>query len=339
MLHALRRIALAVPLLLFVSLLVFVVGELLPGDPAADRFGEKGSARVVEEWRHRKGLDRPLPERYVTYVGNVVTSFDFGESYVDDRNVGQELRSRFAATIELALAALLLAVPIGIIAGTLSAAFRGRVADYAANTGALIGVSLPVFWLGMILVLAARALGWNHFQARYDFREYDEIVAGYSTRFCLLESVVRGHFEIAASCLRYILVPAIALATIPMATVTRMTRSAVLEELGKDYVRTAQAKGASWRRALVRHALRNALLPIVTVIGLQAGALLSGAALTETVFSWPGLGTFIVEAVRRKDSPSLVGGLLLVAATFVIVNLIVDLLYGAIDPRVRRGEA
>jgi dipeptide transport system permease protein len=339
LLHALRRIAFAVPLLLVVSIVVFVVGELLPGDPAGDKFGEKGNAATIAEWRHRKGLDRPLPERYVAYATRVVTDLDFGESYIDDRDVGLQLRERFAATVELALGALLLAVPLGLLAGTLSAALRGRWLDYAANTTALVGVSLPVFWLGMILVLGFSAAGWTHFQARYDYRQYEEVVAGYGTRFFLLESIARGNFDVAASCLRYLLVPALALSTIPMATITRMTRSAVLEEVGQDYVRTAHAKGATRRRALVRHALRNALLPIVTVIGLQAGTLLSGAALTETVFSWPGLGTFIVEAVRRKDSPSLVGGLLLVASTFVLVNLVVDLVYGVVDPRVRRGGA
>jgi dipeptide transport system permease protein len=230
-------------------------------------------------------------------------------------------------------------VPIGVVAGTLSAAKRGRWLDYAANTTAVVGVSLPIFWLGMILVLAARAAGWNHFQARYDFRAYEDVVATYSSRFLLFESVLRGRFDVAWSCLQYLLVPAVALSTIPMAVITRLTRSAVLEEVGRDYVRTAVAKGASRRVAVVRHALRNALLPVITVIGLQAGTLLSGAALTETVFSWPGLGTFIVEAVRRKDSPSLVGGLLLVAATFVVVNLVVDLLYGIVDPRTRSEGA
>jgi ABC-type dipeptide/oligopeptide/nickel transport system permease component len=339
LLYALRRLAFAIPLLLLVSLVVFVVGELLPGDPAADKFGEKGNAKTIAEWKERKGLDRPLPERYAKYVSGVVTKFDFGESHVDDRAVGVELRERFAATAELAIAALLLAVPIGVIAGTLSAAKRGRWLDYAANTTAVVGVSLPIFWLGMILVLAARAAGWNHFQARYDFRAYEDVVATYSSRFLLFESVLRGRFDVAWSCVQYLLVPAVALSTIPMAVITRLTRSAVLEEVERDYVRTALAKGASRRAAVVRHALRNALLPVVTVIGLQAGTLLSGAALTETVFSWPGLGTFIVEAVRRKDSPSLVGGLLLVAATFVVVNLVVDLLYGIVDPRTRSAGA
>lgn len=338
MLHALRRILLAIPLLLAVSMAVFAVGEMLPGDPAIDRFGEKGSPQAIAEWRARKGLDLPVHERYGRYVAGVVTRFDFGESYRDDHAVSEDLGDRFAATAELALAALLLAIPLGVAAGTVSASLRGRFADTAAQGTALLGVSLPVFWLGMILVLGARSLGWNHFQARFDVRVHEDAVAGFSTPFLLAEAILRGEFAVARSCAQYLLVPALALSTIPLATITRMTRSAVLDEVGKDYVRTAQAKGASRLRAVVRHALRNALMPVVTVIGLQAGTLLSGAALTETVFSWPGLGTYIVEAVRRKDSPALVGGLLLVAATFVLVNLIVDLLYGVLDPRLRRSS-
>ncbi|MCG3135076.1 MAG: Dipeptide transport system permease protein DppB [Planctomycetes bacterium] len=320
-------------------MVVFVVGELLPGDPAVDRFGEKGSPAAIAEWRARKGLDLPVHERYLRYVGGVVTRLDFGESYKDDYPVSSDLRDRFAATAELAFAALLLAVPAGIAAGTASAALRGRAADAAAQGTALLGVSIPVFWLGMILVLAARSVGWNHFQARFDVRAHDDAVAGFTTPFVLFESVLRGRFAVAASCAQHILVPALALATIPLATVMRMTRSAVLDEIGKDYVRTAEAKGVPRARAVVRHALRNALMPVVTVIGLQAGTLLSGAALTETVFTWPGLGTYIVSAVQKKDSPALVGGLLLVAATFVIVNLVVDLLYGVLDPRLRRSAS
>ena len=202
----------------------------------------------------------------------------------------------------------------------------------------IVGVSLPVFWLAMLLVLLAKLVGWNHFQARFDVREYEDIVGAYSTKYYLFESMLRGQWAAAWSCVQHLLVPALALSTIPMATITRMTRSSVLEEVGKDYVRTARAKGVGRGRAIVQHALRNALLPIVTVIGLQAGTLLSGAALTESVFSWPGLGTFIVDGVKRKDSPALTGGLLLVATTFILVNLIVDLCYGVLDPRIRSGS-
>jgi dipeptide transport system permease protein len=331
--HALRRLALTIPLLVVVSFVVFLVGELLPGDPAAERFDVHANPQAVAEWRARKGLDRPLPERYARYLGRVAT-LDFGESYVDDRKIGPALAERFAGTVELSVFALLIAVPVGLVAGVLSAALRGRPIDYAANSAALLGVSLPVFWLGMLLVLLAKLVGFNHFQSRYDVREFEDVVGAYSTRFCLFESLARGQFAAAWSCVQHLVVPSLALATIPMATITRMTRSSVLEELGKDYVRTARAKGLDRRRAISRHALRNALLQIVTVVGLQAGTLLSGAALTETVFSWPGLGTFIVDSVKRKDSPALTGGLLLVATTFILVNLAVDLLYGVIDPRV-----
>ena len=336
MLHALRRIAITLPLLVVVSFLVFLVGELLPGDPAAERFDVHSNPQAVAEWRERKGLDLPIAERYGRYLGSVAR-LDFGESYVDDRKIGPALADRFAATVELTLFALLLAVPVGLAAGSLSASLRGRWIDYAANSTALLGISLPVFWLGMLLVLLAKLVGFNHFQARYDVRAFEDVVGAYSTKYYLFESLLRGQFAVAWSCLQHLLVPALALSTIPMATITRMTRSSVLEEVGKDYVRTALAKGLGRGRSIARHALRNALLPIVTVIGLQTGTLLSGAALTETVFSWPGLGTFIVDGVKRKDSPALTGGLLLVATTFIVVNLVVDLLYGVLDPRVRTG--
>lgn len=330
-----RRLLLTPPLLYLVAVVVFLAGELLPGDPAAERFDVHANPEAVAAWRERKGLDLAVPERFARWAERAA-AFDFGESYVDDRDVGRALSDRFAATCELALFALLLAVPLGMAAGVVSASLRGRFADYAANSVALLGVSLPVFWLGMILVLAARAVGWNHFQSRYDLREYGDVVGAYETKWYLVESLVRGRFAAAWSCVQHLLVPALALSTIPMAVVTRMTRSAVLEEVGSDYVRTALAKGLTRRAAVLRHALRNALIPIVTVIGLQTGTLLSGAALTETVFSWPGLGTFVVDRVRSKDSPALTGALLLVAGTYVLVNLAVDLLYGVLDPRVRR---
>jgi len=187
-------------------------------------------------------------------------------------------------------------------------------------------------------MLAAWTAGYTSFQGRYGV-EHEGVIAGYSTKLYLLESLARGEFATAAACAAYLLLPAIALATIPMAAIARMTRSAVLEEVGRDYATTARAKGLTRRRVVLRHALRNALIPIVTLIGVQIGTLLAGAALTETVFSWPGLGTYIVESVRRKDSPALTGGLLLIAGTFLIVNLAVDLLYGLLDPRVRvRGK-
>jgi dipeptide transport system permease protein len=335
-LYALRRLLWTIPLLAVVSLLVFAIGEGLPGGAEAARFDVHANPQAVAEWKHEKGLDRPLPERYVRYVGAIVSRFDFGESYVDDQRIGPVLADRFAATAELALFALLIAVPVGVAAGVAAASLRGRWIDWTANTVALTGISLPVFWLGMVLMLAAWSAGYTSFQGRYGI-EHEAVVAGYSSKLYVLESVVRGQFATARSCLAYLLLPGLALSTIPMAAIARMTRSAVLEEVGRDYAVTARAKGLTRVRVVLRHALRNALIPIVTLIGVQTGTLLAGAALTETVFSWPGLGTFVVEAVRRKDSPALVGGLLLVAATFVLVNLVVDLVYGVLDPRVRVG--
>jgi peptide/nickel transport system permease protein len=337
-LFALRRLVLTVPLLVVVSFVVFLIGSLLPGDPAAARFDVHGSAEARAEWRRARGLDDPIPVRYVRYMEGVVTRLDFGRSYTDDAEVGPDLLDRFAATIELTLFALLIAVPVGVGVGVLGAVHRGKWLDYAANVLALFGNSIPVFWLGMVLLLGAIAVGFRHFNARYDIAYVGEI-GDYRTKLYLFESLVRGEFAIAWSCVKYLLIPALALSTIPMAVITRMTRASVLEETGKDYVQTARAKGLRPSRVVLRHVLRNAMVPIVTVTGLQTGALLSGAVLTETVFTWPGLGTFVLDGVRANDSPKIVGGILLVATTFVLVNLVVDLLYGVIDPRIRVAES
>lgn len=339
MLFALRRLALTVPLLVVVSFVVFVIGSLLPGDPAAARFELHGGPEAREQWRREKGLDQPVVVRYARYMEGVVTRFDFGRSYTDDREIGPDLLDRFSATIELTLFALAIAIPVGVGVGVLGAVRRGKLLDYLANVLALFGNSIPVFWLGMVLVLLCIALGYYHFNARYDVGRYEDAVGSYRTSFYFFESLARGNLRIAWSCVQYVIVPAIALSTIPMAVITRMTRAAVLEEIGKDYVQTARAKGLRPASVVLRHVLRNAMVQIVTVMGLQTGALLSGAVLTETVFSWMGLGTYILDGVRRNDSPVLVGGILLVATVFIVVNLVVDLLYGAIDPRIRVVDA
>jgi peptide/nickel transport system permease protein len=339
LLFALRRLALTVPLLVVVSFVVFVIGSLLPGDPAAARFELHGGPEAREQWRREKGLDRPIVVRYARYMEGVVTRFDFGQSYTDDREIGPELLDKFSATIELTLFALAIAIPVGVGAGVLGAVRRGKFLDYLANVLALFGNSIPVFWLGMVLLLLAVSLGFRHFNARYDVMLHEDVIGAYRTKFYLFESLVRGNVSVAWGCVQYLLVPAIALSTIPMAVITRMTRASVLEEIGKDYVQTARAKGLRPSAVVLRHVLRNAMVQIVTVMGLQTGALLSGAVLTETVFNWKGLGTFILDGVRRNDSPVLVGGILLVATVFIVVNLVVDLLYGVIDPRIRVGGA
>ncbi len=335
MLFTLRRLLLTVPLLVVVSFVVFLIGSLLPGDPAAARFDLKGRPEERAAWAHERGLDRPIPVRYARYIEGVVTRLDFGKSYTDDREIGRELLDKFSATIELTLFALALAIPVGVGVGVLGAVRRGKTVDYLANVLALFGNSIPVFWLGMVLMLGAMTAGFRHFNARYDMTAYEDFVGGYSTKFYLFESLARGQWGVAWSCVQYLLVPALALSTIPMAVITRMTRASVLEEIGKDYVQTARAKGLRPSKVVLRHVLRNAMVQIVTVMGLQTGALLSGAVLTETVFNWKGLGTFILDGVRRNDSPVLVGGILLVATTFILVNLVVDLLYSVIDPRIR----
>jgi peptide/nickel transport system permease protein len=332
--YAFRRILLAVPLLLAVSLLVFALADALPGDAAQARF-ERHPERM-EAWREQRGLDDPFLERWGRYVGGVVTRFDLGASYLDDRPVGAELAAKLQATFELTLAALLLAVAVGVAVGVLSACFPRTPLDALGSLLALLGISFPVFWLGMLLIVfAVNVLGYPFSSNRFD-PALD--VSGFATDLYLLESLFRLRLDVLASCAKNLLLPALALSTIPMAVVTRMTRSAMLDEIRKDYVTTARAKGLPRRAVVLKHVLRNALIPITTVTGLQFGNLMGGAVLTETVFSWPGLGRFIVDkGVGARDTPVIVGGVLLVAGVFVLVNLAVDLLYAAIDPRIRRA--
>ena len=333
MTYALRRIAITLPLLLAVSLAVFAINDALPGDPARTRFPKHPQAAA--EWREARGLNRPFLVRWGRYVTGVVTRLDFDRSYDDDRPVAPELLARLQATFELTLCALILALIVGGAVGILSAVFPRSPIDYFGNLIALVGISVPVFWLGMMLIILAGTLGFAWQSNRFDPElEVTEFV----THLYLFEAPLRGRFDVFFSCLHNLMLPVIALSTIPMAVITRMTRSAMLEELGKDYAITALAKGLKRRRVVLKHVLRNALIPITTITGLQFGQLMGGAVLTETVFSWPGLGRFIVDrGVFNRDAPILVGGILLVAFTFILVNLVVDLSYAVIDPRIRRG--
>jgi peptide/nickel transport system permease protein len=334
--YALRRILVTVPLLLAVSLVVFALTDALPGDAADLRFQKH--PELGDQWRRARGLDDPFLERWGRYVTGFATRLDLDRSYVDDEPVGPELLRKLQATFELTLLAMLLGVAVGLAMGILSAVFPRTPLDYAGTVLALGGISVPVFWLGMvIIVVAVKVLGFPFSSNRYD-PALEERVRDFGTHLYLLESLVRMRLDVLASCARNLLLPSLALSTIPMAVVTRMTRSAMLEEMGRDYATTARAKGLPRRRVVLRHVLRNALIPIVTVTGLQFGQLMGGAVLTETVFSWPGLGRYIVASgVEARDTPVIVGGILLVATTFILVNLLVDLLYAVIDPRVRRG--
>jgi peptide/nickel transport system permease protein len=337
--YALRRILVTIPLLLAVSLVVFALADSLPGDPAAERFGLHANKAEVERWREARGLDDPFFARWVRYVTGIVTRFDFDNSYIDDEPVGELLFAKLQATFELTVFALLIAISIGTVVGTLSALYPRSPIDYFGNVLALFGISIPVFWLGMLLIVfAVGTLGFGYSSNRYS-PEVSRYVEDYSTHLYLFESFFRFDFNVFFSCAKNLLLPSLALSTIPMAVITRMTRSAMLEEMRKDYATTARAKGLPTRRVVMKHVLRNALIPITTITGLQFGQLLGGAVLTETVFNWPGLGTYIVNhGVEASDTPIIVGGILLVSTTFILVNLCVDLLYAVIDTRIRHAS-
>ena len=331
-----RRLLIAVPLLIAASLIVFVVVSNFPGDPCAEQIKYK-TPEAMAACRSALNLDGPFLERYGRYLGRAV-QLDFGHDVYNDRlQVGDELRKRLPATIELALMALILAYVVGVWVGTRSALRPGTWIDALGQLLSLGGISIPVFWLGMMLIaIFGVELGWLPFEGWSDSAIAPE--GYYKTRFWLFEPLFRLDFGIFLEALKHIALPAIALSTIPLATITRMTRSSMLEELGKDYVTTARAKGVSERRVITRHVRRNALIPIVTITGLQLGTLLSGAVLTERVFSWPGLGTYMIDAALRVNHSVLMGCMLLFVVTFVVVNLLVDVLYGIIDPRIRHGR-
>jgi peptide/nickel transport system permease protein len=335
LLYAARRLALAVPLLLAVSFLVFAIVEAFPGDPCRLKLGQHVTPESLAGCRAKFGLDRPFLVRYGDFLAGAV-QLDFGRDLFTDEPVGTVLLRRLPATVELSLAALLVALPLGVWLGTRSALKPGGWADALGQVFALGGTSMPVFWLGMLLILFfGVTLGWLPFSG------WTETGIGrgvtYRTGFLLFESLARGEWAAAGRALHHLVLPAAALSTIPLAVITRMTRSAMLEELGKDYVTTARAKGLPESRVIGRHVRRNALIPVVTITGLQLGSLLSGAVLTESVFSWPGMGTYLVEGATSRNYPVLMACMLLFTTIFVVVNLVVDLLYHAIDPRLRTG--
>jgi dipeptide transport system permease protein len=330
----LRRIALVVPTFIGVTLLAFALIHLIPGDPVENLSGERGMdparrARLLHDY----GLDRPLAVQYASYVGDVLRG-NLGVSLTTHEPVGREFLTLFPATVELSLFAMLFAVLIGLPAGIVAALNRNRLADYAVMGVSLTGYSMPIFWWALLLILFFSVhLGWTPVSGRIAV-QYDVPVV---TGFMLIDALRSGDPGALRSAASHLVLPAIALGTIPLAVIARMTRSSLLEVLREDYVRGARAKGLSPARVVLVHALRNALIPVVTVIGLQVGLLLSGAILTETIFSWPGVGNWLVHGVQSRDYPVVQGGILLVAAVVIGVNLLVDLLYGVINPRIRHG--
>ncbi|MDJ0975799.1 MAG: ABC transporter permease [Planctomycetota bacterium] len=331
--YVLRRLLLTIPLLIAVSLVVFAVVSSFPGDPCREQLGQHPTPEALEACRSSLNLDGPFHERYLRYLEGAV-QLEFGHNIRTEEPVGEEILLKLPPTIELSFIALLLAFLVGNWIGTRSALKPGTWIDAVGQVLSLGGISIPVFWLGMMLIsLFGVKLGWLPFSgwtASEVGPDFD-----FKTDFLLFEPLFRLRFDVFWNALGHIALPAIALSTIPLATITRMTRSSVLEEVNKDYVTTARAKGLSERKVITKHVRRNALIPVVTITGLQLGTLLSGAVLTETVFSWPGLGTYLVRGADETNYPVVMGCMLLFVTTFVLVNLFVDVLYHMIDPRIR----
>ena len=330
----LARLAVLIPTFVGVSIIAFTFIHVLPGDPVQLLAGE----RVIAPERHAQilhelGYDRPLYAQYFTYLGDLVTG-DFGRSIVTKRPVLNDFLTRFPATIELSLVAVLIAVFLGVPAGIVAAVKRGSIFDQTMMGAALVGYSMPIFWWGLLLIiLFSGVLGWTPVSGRISLNYFFPPVTG----FMLIDSLLSGQKGAFTSAVSHLILPSIVLATIPLAVIARQTRSAMLEVLGEDYVRTARAKGMPPWRVVGVHALRNALVPVVTTIGLQVGVLLAGAILTETIFSWPGIGKWMVDSVFKRDYPVVQSGLVLIALIIMTVNLLVDVIYGLIDPRIRHG--
>ena len=332
----LKRLALTLPTFFALMFVTFVMIRLVPGDPIEVRRGERGiSPERLEQLRHEMGLDQPIWKQFLDYVWAILHG-DFGTSIVSKAPILNEFATLFPATLELTFCAMLFAIVLGIPAGVIAASRRGGIYDQSLMGLALTGYSMPIFWWGLILILVmSNTLHLTPVSGRVDLiKFYYEPV----TNFMLIDSLLSGQKGAFRDALHHLILPTIVLGTVPLAVIARMTRSAMLEVLEEDYVRTAKAKGLSTFRIIGVHALRNALIPVVTVIGLQIGGLLAGAVLTETIFSWPGVGKWLVESIGRRDYPALQGGIMLISTVVIAVNLIVDLLYGLINPRIRHAK-
>jgi peptide/nickel transport system permease protein len=331
--YLLRRLAIAVPTLIGVSLVVFFMLRTAGGDPVEARLGLRGDPAQKAQLRHELGLDRPLPIQYLDFMSRALRG-DLGRSYRSNALVVDEIGARLPATIELAVVAMAVAIVIGLTVGIALALRRDSLLDHLGTVASLLGVSIPNFWLGLILIIVFGLwLRWLPISGRIDPR----LGADPSQPLLTLSALVHGDWVVAADALRHLVLPVIALATWPAAVVARLTRASLLEGLRQDYARTARAKGLMERGVVLRHALRNALLPVATVVGLEFGTLLGGAVLTETIFAWPGLGQLTVTAIGARDYQIVQGVVLVIGAMFVGLNLLVDVLYAWLDPRIRYG--
>ena len=328
-----RRLLLLIPILIGVSILIFFWIRALPGNPATALLGERSTPELVKEYKQRYGLDRPIPVQYWDYVKNTLKG-DLGTSISTRRTVVYEIKQRFPATIELAAAAMLFAVGIGLPLGFFAAKRHGGVFDHLTLIGSLLGISVPIFFLAIILkYFFAVRWHWLPSVGRTDVL----LETKHPTNFYVLDALIERDWHALGDVIKHLILPGIALGSIPLAVITRITRAAVLDVQNEDYVRTARAKGLAPLTVDGRHVLRNALLPVTTIIGLQTGLLLSGAVLTETVFAYPGMGSWLRDAIFNSDYPVLQGGILFLAIVFVLVNLLVDISYAIINPRIRYG--
>ena len=328
--YIVRRIMIMIPTLLGVTIIVFLMLHATPGDPAELLLGERATTESLEQMREHLGLNKPLHVQYGLFLSRLLKG-DLGETIWTRQKVWTEVKQRFPATIELSLVALCISCLAGMILGIISATKQYSVFDYVSMIGALAGVSMPIFWLGLVFMLIfSLNLGWLPLSGRLSIGVDLEIV----TNFYILDAVITRNWPAFKDAVWHIIMPAVTLSTIPTAIVARMTRSAMLDVLRQDYIKTAKAKGLSQLKVIFKHALRNAMIPVVTTIGLQFGVLLGGAILTETIFAWPGVGKWMYDAVMQRDYMVIQGGTLFIAGLFVVINLCVDVLYAVINPRI-----
>jgi peptide/nickel transport system permease protein len=328
--YTIRRLLMLIPVLLGMTIIVFSIIHAIPGDPADTILGEKASEQSKQELRIELGLNKPMYVQYIDYMDKLAHG-DLGNSIRTRSPISTEILPYLAATIELTVVSMAIAVFVGVNAGILSAWKQNSWFDYISMLIALIGVSMPIFWLGLMEQwIFSLQLKWLPSIGRMDVRDPIDAI----TNLYLLDAVLNGRWDQLWPVIKHLILPGVALGTIPMAIIARMTRSSMLEVMRSDYIRTAKAKGLSQFFVVYKHALKNALIPVVTVIGLQTGLLLGGAVLTETIFAWPGVGRYIFDAISSRDYPVIQSGILVIALIFVLVNLVVDLLYAYIDPRI-----
>lgn len=329
--YSIRRVLMLIPVLFGMSIIVFSIIHAIPGDPALTILGEKASKAALDELRAHLGLNQPWYIQYLTYVGDILTG-NLGVSFHSKAEISKEIVPYLGATAELTLVAMGFAVFIGVNAGIISAWKQNSWFDYMSMLIALIGISMPIFWLGLMEQwIFAQELGWLPSIGRDNPRDTVDVI----THLYLLDTILAGRWDQWKDVVLHLILPGVALGTIPMAIIARITRASMLEVMRSDFIRTARSKGVSQFWVVYKHALKNALIPILTVIGLQMGLLLGGAVLTETIFGWPGVGRYIYSAIANRDYPVIQSGILVVATIFVLINLLVDLLYASVDPRIK----